>query len=112
MSESAPSRPLSDLALSDCVGRHGEALCAQIDGEVVALNAAKGICYGLDQIASHIWTLIETPTSITEVCAALVATYAVDAPTCERQVIAFLQDLRVEGLLVVHPERPAGQPGA
>ena len=46
------------------------------------------------------------------VCAALVATYAVEAPTCERQVIAFLEDLRAEGLLVVYPERPAGQPGA
>lgn len=99
------------MALRDRVGRHGDAICAAIDGEVIALNVAKGVCYGLDAIGSHIWALVEPPTSIAEVCATLVATYVIDPPTCQRQVIELLEDLRAEGLLVVNPKESAGPPG-
>ncbi len=95
-----PSRD-EPLALSDLVARDGEALSGRVDGEVVALDVARGACYGLDPIGSRIWDLIAAPTAITEVCAALEAEYDVDAATCRADVLDFLSRLRIEGLIRV-----------
>lgn len=91
----------SPLGLADQVGRNGEAVFARIDGEVVALNAAKGECYGLDAIGSEIWDLIEPPAAIGGVCETLLQRYNIDPATCRAQVLDLLEDLRAEGLLVV-----------
>ena len=104
--------PLRALTPSDRVGRDGEALCAEIDGEIVALNVAKGVCYGFDAISSHIWALIEPSMRIDKLCDLLMRRYAVDRPTCERQVIDLLEDLRSEGLLTAVVAVASGSPAA
>ena len=91
------------MTLADLIARAPGALSAAIDGEVVALDVAKGACYGLDPIASRIWSLIETPTAIDDICRRLVAEYEVDVATCEADVRGLIADLLVEGLVVTHP---------
>ena len=76
-------------------------ICAQVNGEMVALNVEKGMCYGLDPIGSRIWDAIEAPTSIGEICNALVKAYRVDQATCERDVVDLIEELRDEGLLTL-----------
>jgi len=91
------------VTLADVIARAPGALSAAIDGEVVALDVAKGACYGLDPIASRIWSLIEAPTAIDDICRLLVAEYEVDAPTCEADVLDLVADLLAEGLVVTQP---------
>jgi hypothetical protein len=98
------------VTLADVVARAPDALSAGIDGEVVALDVARGACYGLDPIASRIWSLIETPTAIGEVCRVLVAEYDVDPAICETDVLDLLADLCVEGLVVIHAAPAAASP--
>lgn len=100
------------LRAGDRVGRHGQAVFARIDGEVVALDAAKGECYGLDPIGSKIWDLIDPPTLIAHVCERLVQIYNVDPATCEAQVIALMEELSAEGLLAVFPPEHADRSGS
>jgi hypothetical protein len=85
------------------VVRTPSALSAEIDGEIVALDVAKGACYGLDRIGSRIWSLISEPIAIEAVCAILAEAYDVDDATCERDVSDLLAELAVEGLVRLEP---------
>jgi len=89
------------LSLDHVVVQSGSAVVAEIGGEVVALDASSGTCYGMNTVASRVWALIATPRKVGEICATLLDEFVVDAATCERQVLDLLEDLRREGLLIV-----------
>jgi Coenzyme PQQ synthesis protein D (PqqD) len=72
---------------------------AKIDDETVALHIERGVCYGLNRVGSHVWNLLAEPIRISDLCAAMIAAYAVDPPICERQVLDLLEELRAEGLI-------------
>ena len=72
---------------------------AEIDDEIVALSIQRGVCYGMNRVASRIWNLLTKPIRICDLCAALVAAYAVDPEVCKRQVLDLLEELRAEGLI-------------
>jgi hypothetical protein len=81
--------------------RSADAIFSEIEGEFVALNINKGQCYGMDSIASKVWTLIEKPRSLEDVCAELENLYAVEPDTCRADVESFLTSLSKEGLVDV-----------
>ena len=93
------------LSLADEVERHPQTLSAEVDGEVVTLDIARGACYALDAVGARVWALIETATSITEVCETLVAEYDVDPATCRQDVLDLMRDLLAEGMITVRPAR-------
>jgi hypothetical protein len=72
---------------------------AEVDGEVVALNAETAECYGLNGVGSRIWRLLAAPVTAAEICAALIAEYDVSTGECESAVQALLTDLLDEGLI-------------
>ncbi len=80
------------------------ALAAQIDGEVVALDVEKGVCYGLDRIGARIWAMIAEPRTVASLCLELTRSYEVDLATCRNDVAALLADLAAEGLVRLMPE--------
>jgi hypothetical protein len=94
------------VSLGNLVARAGSTLSAEIDGEVVALDIARGVCYGLDAVGSRVWAIIEQPTPVESVCRTLMAEYDVDAATCEADVLALLEDLSAEGLITVRDGVP------
>src|SRR5579871_5239679 len=98
------TRPRSEpVTPGDRVARNRTTLSAEIDGEVVALDVARGACYGLDAVGARIWSMIAEPRSVQEVCEALMAVYEVDEATCHRDVLDLLAALRGEGLIEVAP---------
>ena len=81
--------------------RSPDAIFSEIEGEFVALNINKGQCYGMDSIASKVWSLIEEPRSIEYICTTLESIYDVDPATCRSDVEALLSSLSKEGLIGV-----------
>lgn len=77
---------------------------AKVDDEILALSVEQGTCYGMNRVSSHIWNLLAKPIRICDLCAALLAAYAVDPDVCERQVLDLLEELRAEGLIAT-PEK-------
>jgi Coenzyme PQQ synthesis protein D (PqqD) len=77
---------------------------AKIADEIVALSVEHGICYGMNRVGSHIWDLLAKPTRISDLCATLLAAYAVDPDVCERQVLDLIEELRAEGLVATLEE--------
>jgi uncharacterized NAD(P)/FAD-binding protein YdhS len=57
------------------------------------------VYFGLDRIGAWIWTLIQSPITIDQICAALVQKYDVDRARCERDVQALVADMAREGLV-------------
>jgi hypothetical protein len=68
------------------------------------LDVQQGKYFGLDGIGSDIWARMEAPLQVRDLCGQLVAAYAVDEKTCQRDVIALLEQLRDSGLIEVHHE--------
>jgi hypothetical protein len=95
----APQRYLlSDTTL---VQRGKDIPFSQLDDELLAIDAQAGYCYSLNETAGRVWDMIATPMSLGAICAQLRREYAVDEPTCRREVTALLQGLCDAGLVQV-----------
>ncbi len=70
-----------------------------LDGKVVMISERKGKYYGLDAVGSRIWSLLEEPCSVAELCDALHKSFEVDRRQLEDDVIAFVTHLADERLL-------------
>ena len=85
------------------ISRNGTLLEAEVDGEIVALNVESGTCYGFNGSATRIWSLIEQPSTVAEICAALVAQFNVEPDECRRDVVELLKELQRDGLVKSDP---------
>ena len=80
------------------VARADNVFFSEIDDEVVMMNADLDSYCGIDPVGSRIWTLIEQPIAVSVLCDILREEFEVAADVCEREVIAFLEQLEDEGL--------------
>ena len=78
-----------------------EIVASDIDGETVMMSVENGKYYGLDDIGSHIWELIERPVKVSDLINTLIERYDVDHETCERDVLKFLNGLNEDEILAV-----------
>lgn len=76
-------------------------VASDIDDEKVMMSVGKGCYYGLDPVGSRVWELIENPIRFSSLIDELLLRYDVDRETCERDVVAFLDELRIDGLVRV-----------
>ena len=72
---------------------------AEVNDEIVALDVARGQCFGMNEVASEVWRMLAEPRSVNEICRDLCAGYDVDASTCQAQVQQLISELRDEGLV-------------
>ena len=89
------------INLNSIVQRGKDIPFSQLDDELLAIDAQAGYCYSLNETAGRVWDMIATPMSLGAICAQLRREYAVDEPTCRREVTALLQGLCDAGLVQV-----------
>src|SRR6056297_2662033 len=70
-----------------------------IDGEVVMLSLKNGEYYGLDEVATRIWELLEEPLSFSDLINKLTEEYEVSREECEKDTREYLETLRKKKLL-------------
>ncbi len=86
----------SDTALS----RRGEILYAAAGTDAaVMMSIEAGRYYGLNAAAARIWELLESPKTIAELSAVLCEEFEIEAPTCEADVLKFVNDLIANGIV-------------
>lgn len=71
----------------------GDVLSSELGSEHVLLNLRDGIYYGLEDVGSDIWKLLQKPISIGDICAAIVETRDVDPQRCRRDVVTLVGEL-------------------
>jgi len=77
-------------------------MASAFEAELVLLNLRDGVYYGLEGVASRIWSLIQRPATVADIRDAIVAEYDVDPKRCEADLELLLEELVERGLAVVH----------
>ena len=84
------------------ISRNNEPLQADVDGEIVMASLEQGNYYGLGNVGSRIWELLEQPVTQADLIAQLMEEYEIDQSTCEAETLKFLQDLQTNNLISVN----------
>lgn len=72
----------------------------ELDGEAVILNLASGVYFGLDQVGTRIWQLIEQHGGLDKVLEALREEYDAAPDALERDLVVLASQLVDKGLVV------------
>ena len=89
------------LTMATVVAAKEEAISTDLDGEVIILNTAKGVYFGLDTVGTFIWSSLQKPTRLSAVRDMVLQEYAVDAATCETDLLNLVQNLHSQSLVDV-----------
>jgi hypothetical protein len=89
----------NSIALNNIIVQGKGNLVSVMDEEKVVLSIQNGRYYSLGQTGSKIWDIIEAPIAVNRLISTLVSEYDVEPAECEGQVISFLENLLVEGLI-------------
>jgi hypothetical protein len=71
----------------------------EVNGEAVVLALRQGVYYGLNAVGARVWSLIQEPRTLTDVCDAIERAFDVDRRTCERDVARLVEELAERGLV-------------
>jgi hypothetical protein len=91
------------VSLSDSFRASADVVFRELDGEAVLLDLARGTYFGLDTVGTRVWQLLGEHGRLELVLAAMLEEYDVEAPTLERDLLALVAELSVNGLLVAVP---------
>lgn len=89
------------VKLDSVVAQSPDQVSAEVDNEVVMMSVEKGLYYGLDEVASHIWRALAEPQTPRALCAALVQEFDVESDECEKDVLELLEELAKQDLIVI-----------
>jgi hypothetical protein len=78
-----------------------------IDGETVILNLDSGSYYSIDNAGAMIWGLIDAGASIEQIVDTISIRYTGNSQEIESGIIALVEKLEQEGLIVANDEREA-----
>lgn len=79
--------------------RNNETISGRLDNEMVMMDIQKGKYFALNPVATRIWDLLEQPLTMDQLCNQLMEQYAVDQPTCQREVANLLDEMERLGLI-------------
>ena len=83
------------------VARAEESLSATLDGEAVLLQPEAGMYYGMNDVATVLWERLEEPATVADLRAELRSEFDVEAAVADRDLRAFLADLKAADLVEI-----------
>jgi hypothetical protein len=81
----------------------GDQVACELLGELLILQTASGVYYGLDEVGKRVWSLMNEPKRVGEIRDALLAEYETDRKTCTGDLLALLEKLASKRLIEVNP---------
>lgn len=81
--------------------RKAAVVSADVADDAILLDIDSGYFFQLNRTGTRIWSFVEAPQSLGELCNHMAAHYRVDADTCRHDVVAFVVDLIERGVLEV-----------
>ena len=88
--------------LSQRPERSKEVLFQELDGEAVLLDLASEQYFGLDEIGTRIWQLLDEKDDLNAIYQELLTEYDVSEQQLESDLISFVQQLCEAGIITVH----------
>lgn len=87
------------LSLASVVVQRPDHVSSTTEDGTKLLSVHASSYFVLDDVGTAIWNILERPTRLADVCAALVREFEVDSATCERDVLAFTGELLTRQLV-------------
>jgi hypothetical protein len=81
-----------------------DVLATEFGDEVVILNLRDGVYYGLEDVGTRVWQLLQQPVSVLTIREAIVAEFDVESARCERDIRLLLTDLVARRLVEIRGE--------
>lgn len=78
-----------------------DAMTSSVGIETVILHFTAGTYFGLDEVGTRIWQLVQERRSVREIRGALLEEYDVDEERCDRAVHSLLASLAEHGLITI-----------
>jgi len=75
-----------------------------LSGESAILNLKAGVYYGLNEVGTRIWKLIQEPRRVGDLRDTILEEYEVEPDRCEADIMALLQAFLDNGLIEVRNE--------
>lgn len=72
--------------------------------EAVILDLKSGVYYGLNDVGTRIWNLLQEPKTLSEIRDLILEEYEVEPECCEQELLALLYELLDAGLIEVSNE--------
>ena len=85
------------------ITRDNSPIAADMDGEIVMLSMQTNNYYGLGEVGSRLWALLETPQTPSQLCARLTTEYDISQNDCIDDIQPFLHQLLQEKLIKLSP---------
>ena len=92
---------MDDIDLDTHVKRAEGFRTAAVQNDLMMLNIEQSAYYSMDSIGAEIWSMLESPRSVRELAERLQQRYAVTPEQCQQDVLAFLQEMRANGMIVI-----------
>jgi len=77
-------------------------ISSSLGDEEVILHLQSGTYYGLNEVGTRIWHLMQEPKPVREIYQQLLSEYEIDADQCERDLLALLEQLADQHLVEVN----------
>lgn len=90
---------MSDIGSNELIVRDPDMIAAEMDGDLVMMSIEQGRYYGIGGVGTRVWELLEKPTSVDQLCAAILEEYDVDEDVCRGDIRAYVEKLLGMGLL-------------
>ena len=88
------------MELSDKFSPSKEVVARLVGGEMVLLDLASGLYFGLDEVGGRIWELLnERPRTLSELCDAIEAEFDAPRDRIEADLLALATQLRDQELI-------------
>lgn len=83
------------------IKRNGDIVFNKLDDEIVMMSIKNGQYYGLDEIATSIYEMTETPVTFGNLIAQLLEHFDIDEKTCRKDVEVFLLQLESKEIVII-----------
>ncbi|MGB8541369.1 MAG: PqqD family peptide modification chaperone [Candidatus Acidiferrales bacterium] len=91
----------ASLSVHSIVVASAEQVSCPLGDESAILNLKNSKYYGMNPIGTRIWVLLKEPRSVLQLRDTLLSEYEVDEKSCERDLLALLEEMKSEGLIEV-----------
>ena len=92
---------MAEIGASTIVVASSDQVSSDLAGETVLLSMTTAHYYGLADVGARIWSLVQKPTPVSEICTMIAREYDVSPTQCQADVVRFLEELVTHGLVEV-----------
>ena len=90
-----------DIDLSTTLTRSDKLVHTAIDGDVTMMNIDTGRYYSLTAVGARIWSCMDSPIRVDQICERLRGEFRVERSRCEQEVLSFVRRMADEGVVCI-----------